>query len=166
MSAQAVESLPKVSGRHQNKALASARKLRAIELKTQGLTYQQVADEMGYANKGSVHAIIKGAQAAQVADAVETHRQLELERLDRLQAALWPKAMKGQIDAASAILRIIEARVRLLGLHAAGVGRGAKNPKDVWDSCQGPPTVVVRKDDCRHGGCDTHGQFRPHSADA
>ena len=44
--------LPPVSGRHRNRVLASARKTRAIELKLQGLTYQQVADEMGYANRG------------------------------------------------------------------------------------------------------------------
>jgi hypothetical protein len=28
-----------------------------------------------------------------------------------------------------------------------------------WDNCQGPPTVVMRQDDCRHAGCDRHGQF-------
>jgi len=48
MTAQMAETvLPRVSGRHRDRALASARKCRAIQLKLQGLTYQQIADELG-----------------------------------------------------------------------------------------------------------------------
>jgi len=48
MTAQMAEAvLPRVSGRHRNRALASARKCRAIQLKLQGLSYQQIADELG-----------------------------------------------------------------------------------------------------------------------
>lgn len=43
-------------------------------------------------------------------------RALEILRLDSLQAGLWDKAMLGDARAASAILRIIQQRVRLLGL--------------------------------------------------
>ncbi len=43
MAAQPLETvvLPRVSGRHRDRALASARKCRAIQLKLQGLTYRQ-----------------------------------------------------------------------------------------------------------------------------
>ncbi len=60
MTAQVAEAvLPRVSGRHRDRALASARKCRAIQLKLQGLTYQQIADELGYTSRGTVYKIIK-----------------------------------------------------------------------------------------------------------
>ncbi|MEU4228278.1 hypothetical protein AB0F17_28625 [Nonomuraea sp. NPDC026600] len=50
--------------------------------------------------------------------ATET-RELELIRLDRLQAALWPDAMTGDTTAARTILRVMDRRARLLGLDTA-----------------------------------------------
>lgn len=49
--------IPLVSGRHRNRALATARHARAIQLATGGRTYQEIADELGYANRGTVHPI-------------------------------------------------------------------------------------------------------------
>jgi len=46
----------------------------AIELWMQGLTYQAIADVMGYKNAGNVYAIIKGAQERQLGAAVEDCR--------------------------------------------------------------------------------------------
>ncbi len=95
MTAQPFETavLPRVSGRHRDRALASARKCRAIQLKLQGLTYQQIADELGYTCRGTVYKIIKTAQAAQLTGAVEEHLDIEVSRLNALQAAVWPAAM-------------------------------------------------------------------------
>ena len=88
MTAQPLETvvLPRVSGRHRDQALASARKCRAIQLKLQGLTYQQIADELGYTSRGTVYKIIKTAQAAQLTGAVEEHLDIEVSRLNALQA--------------------------------------------------------------------------------
>ena len=55
MTTPAPEAIPRVSGRHRNRALASVRRSKAIELKAKGLTYQQVADQLGDAHRGSVH---------------------------------------------------------------------------------------------------------------
>ena len=119
MSIQAAEltDLPRVSGRHRNKPLAAARKAKAIQLKTQGWTYQQIADEMGYQNRGSVYAIIKQAQSKHLAEGIEYHRDVELGRLNSLQAALWDQAMAGDVSAAHECLRLIIARCRLLRLY-------------------------------------------------
>ena len=148
MSAQETEPLPRVNGRHRDKALARARKQRAIELKMQGLSYQQIADEMGYASRGSVYKIIKDAQTVQLVDAVEEHRNLELGRLDALQASLWDRAIAGDVDAVLGVLRVIESRCRLLGLHNAPKSRAG---------CRQPQTVVLLEDDCRLRGCPEHG---------
>ena len=42
--------------------------------------------------------------------------QLELERLDEMQLALWPRVMQGDIQAIQTTLRIMERRARLQGL--------------------------------------------------
>jgi transposase-like protein len=88
-----------VSGRHRNRAPAAARHARAIQLATEGRTYQEIADELGYANRGTVYRIVHQALARDQRDAVEDHQQLELARLDALQVPLWDKALAGDLDA-------------------------------------------------------------------
>ncbi len=146
-------------GRHRDKALASYRRTRALELRAQGKGYAEIAREVGYANKGTAHKIISQALEAREAQDVDFLRQTETARLNAMQSALWPEAMAGDVRAAMAILHIIEARCRMWGLLEKAPVRGAKDPKDHWDNCQGPPTVIIRQDDCRHTGCDTHGRF-------
>ena len=155
MTAQAVEELPLVSGRHRDKALASARKLKAIQLKTAGLTYQQIADQLGYASRGTVYKIIKDAQSARLDNAVEEHRAYEVDRLNAMQGALWDRALAGDLQAIDRVLRLIEARCRLWGLLESR----PKEAASPWPCCQGPATLVVRGNDCRHDGCDIHGIF-------
>jgi len=148
MTAQMAEAaLPRVSGRHRDRALASARKCRAIQLKLQGLTYQQIADQPGYTNRGTVYKIIKTAQAAQLTGAVEEHLDIEVSRLNALQAAVWPAAMAGDLQALIVAARLIEARCRLLGL----IGPATKRTV-----CQQPQTVVLGDGDCRLRGCPDH----------
>ncbi|MFC4609735.1 hypothetical protein ACFO9E_18220 [Streptomyces maoxianensis] len=54
----------------------------AAELKGQGLSYQTIADRMGYASKSSAHAAVQRALKAIVEEPAENLRQLELQRLD------------------------------------------------------------------------------------
>lgn len=108
--------LPRVSGRHHNHALAAARRTRAVELRCEGWTYDAIAEELGYAHRATVYAIIRKALASQEAGQTENLRELETERLDRLQAGLWSRAMSGDVASVTQVRRIIEARVRLLGL--------------------------------------------------
>lgn len=58
-------------GRHRNRALASYRRSRAVEMAAGGSTYQQIADALGYANRGTVHRLGKdersGCQQPQTA---------------------------------------------------------------------------------------------------
>lgn len=65
------------------------------------------------------------ALAERVTVGVDELPRLELDRLDALQAALWPKAVAGDMAAAVVVLRIIERRARVLGLgleHRPGPG--------------------------------------------
>ena len=111
-----IAALPRVSGRHRNKALAAARRTRVVELRCQGWTYEAIAEELGYASRGTVFTVVHTALAAQEADETENLRALETERLDRLQGALWDRAMAGDVGAIREGRRIVEARIRLLDL--------------------------------------------------
>ena len=124
----ALTELPPVNGQHRNRALAAARRAKAVQLRTQGLTYDQMAGELGYANRGTVYRVVAEALKAQTLDAVGELRSLEVERLDRLQSAIWQKAMDGDVPSAAAILRCIMARCRLLGLEGRGLLR-AEEPR-------------------------------------
>lgn len=55
--------IPLVTGRHRNRALAVARQARAVQLATEGRTYQEIVDELGYANRGTVHHIAANGAA-------------------------------------------------------------------------------------------------------
>ena len=122
MSAAAAErsvvDLPRVSGRHRNRALASARRAHAIRLVTEGKTYQQVADQMGYSNRGTVHRLVRTALEAQTIDSVTELRQLESDRLDALLYSVWDRAMAGDLNAVRVATGVVMARVKLFRLDA------------------------------------------------
>jgi transposase-like protein len=101
--------LPRVDGRHRNKALAAARRNRAVELRTQGWTYRDIAAELGYANPGTVYAIVRQALANQEAEGVERYRELEMARLDRLMFSLRDRIKAGEVSAIREARKISEA---------------------------------------------------------
>ncbi len=122
-------------GRHRNRALASYRRSRAVEMAAGGCTYQQIADELGYANRGTVHRLVREAREAQQVDSVDLLRTLEVQRLDALQASLWPAALAGDVEAAHVCLRIIIARSKVLGLARLARASGAAVSSRRQSSC-------------------------------
>lgn len=126
--------LPKVTGQHRNRALAAERRRTAVEMALVGHTYQAIADELGYANRGTVHRIVKTALADHELDSVDELRQLELERLDMLQAAYFPRALDGDLSAANIVLKVMDRRLKLLALPVAWAPGNAE--------AKPPPTVL------------------------
>jgi hypothetical protein len=108
---------PPVAGRHRNHALAAARRTQAVQLRTQGWTYEAIAQQLGYSSRATVFAIVRRALDTHEAAEVAQFRSLETARLDRLQASLWGRAMAGDVAAVAQARRIIETRIRLLGLR-------------------------------------------------
>lgn len=92
---------------------------RAVELMRKGRTYDQIAHEVGYANRGTAHRVVAKALDQRIADNIDELREWESSRLDALQAALWPRVLKGEVRAVNSVLRIIDRRCRLYGLCAA-----------------------------------------------
>jgi hypothetical protein len=89
---------------------------------------------MSRSSRGTVFHVVTEALRAQTLEAVGVLRSLEVKRLNSLQSAMWQKAMDGDVPSAMAILRVIMARCRLLGLDGPGLLRGG-DPR--------PRTLVV-----------------------
>jgi hypothetical protein len=108
------------ASREQSAATEERRK-NAVALRLAGAAWQAIADQLGYASRGAACEDVRRAMAlsrAELAQSANELRETELSRLDRLQAALWTKAINGDVKAVDAALKIIDRRIRLLGLDA------------------------------------------------
>ena len=98
------------------------RERQVLELRQSGVTYAQIAERVGFTNPGSAKRAFDRALARVHYPEVTKARQLEADRLDRLQASRWAKALEGDDDAYDRVLRTIDLRIKLLGLsHADGI---------------------------------------------
>lgn len=92
------------------------RRTRAVELVAAGLSYDEVAAELGYANRSGAWKAVQASLKAVQADTVDEYRALSLDRLEAMLAVVWPAAMHGDLKAVAAVRRIVDAECRLLGL--------------------------------------------------
>jgi hypothetical protein len=103
------------------------KRAKVVEAVADGATYEEAAQQAGYATRSSAYKAFWKAVDGRVAEAVDEHRMLEVSRLDALQVPLWEKAMNGDVKAANTVLRVIEDRVRLLGLDKVNGGQCAQS---------------------------------------
>jgi transcriptional regulator with XRE-family HTH domain len=89
----------------------------ALKLRSEGLTYREVAERLGI-NTSTAYRRVENALRAIPADGVDEMRQLEGERLDKLHAALWDRALEGDLQAIDRLLTISNRRAKLFGLDA------------------------------------------------
>lgn len=89
----------------------------ALELRLKGYSYQDIADEVGYKTKGAAHTAVAGELKAIPREAADQAREAELSRLDQMQKAMVNAAMAGDPMAVDRVLKVIEARSKLLGLY-------------------------------------------------
>jgi AraC-like DNA-binding protein len=97
------------------------RRKQMAQLKLAGVDWQTIADRCGYSSAQYAQndwQVVRNRTRAELRTSVEEARWLEVSRLDRLQAAVWPKAMKGDTKAADSAHRYIVTRCKILGLEA------------------------------------------------
>jgi hypothetical protein len=94
------------------------REQQVYELRLSGKTYREIAVITGYADSSGAYQAYQRARDSITIDSIEEWIQLELERFNALQSALWPKALEGSIPAVNAILKISDQRAKLLGLYS------------------------------------------------
>lgn len=65
-----------------------------------------------------MHQLISEALASRLRESADALIELEMQRLDLLQSAVWSKAVAGDTFAVASVLRIMERRARLAGIDA------------------------------------------------
>ncbi|WP_149264284.1 hypothetical protein [Actinomadura sp. K4S16] len=104
------------------RAEVAARRNKAIQLRLAGVDWDTIAEQLGYrGGRGAACKDVARALQERRADLDKTAEELravEVARLDRLQAAAWGLAVQGEPASLNAVLRIIDRRIRLLGLDA------------------------------------------------
>lgn len=100
-------------------AATAKRRTQLIALKLAGMDFDAIANQLNYADTGAARKDFWRAfklNKLEEQQAVETLREVEGARLDRLQAAAWPKAIKGDLKAIETVRRLIAERIRLFGI--------------------------------------------------
>lgn len=94
------------------------KQLQALELRKAGVSYQKIAETLGYAHASGAHQAVESALKRTLQDPADEVRKLEIERLDAMLMALWPNVKNGQYKANEVAIRLMERRAKLLGLDA------------------------------------------------
>ena len=92
------------------------KEMKVLDLRRAGLTWVRIAEEVGYADHTGAYAAYKRAIKRTMQQPADELRSQELDRIDRLQLAVWPAAMKGDTRAVLTIIRLMERRAKLTGL--------------------------------------------------
>jgi len=92
------------------------REMKVLNFRRAGYTWQAIAEKTGYADHTGAYAAYKRAIQRTMQQPADELREQELDRIDRLQLAAWPQAMKGDVRSILAIARLMERRAKLLGL--------------------------------------------------
>ena len=77
---------------------------------------------------------MKNALEDREVETIDELRQLEVERLDALQVAVWNDAMNGDVRAVGAVVRIMHLRAKILGWysHTDGNCPNVTEPVTLW----------------------------------
>jgi hypothetical protein len=96
------------------------KKLQALELRKDCLTYQEIADRLGCSRGNAYKLVTKGLAelTEQVKSSADELRELENIRLDTLWTKAYDKAHGGDLSAINTCLKISERRAKLNGLDS------------------------------------------------
>lgn len=97
------------------------RTTQALEMRLAGVDHRTIAHELGYSSAHAVAVDIANAldESLKRKDRAAEHlREREVLTLDRLQAAIWNKAVNGDLACMDRVLRIVDRRCKLQGTDA------------------------------------------------
>lgn len=130
--------------RPRSRSKVQEREHKALILRQNGKSFDDIAHELGFANKGSAYKAYQRALGrGRVEGATLTdQRELELARLDALQSAIAKAANRGDLTAVHRTLQIMTLRDKLLGLSVAARGVASPNAGGKDDDGDKSDTVV------------------------
>ncbi|MDF1565280.1 MAG: hypothetical protein P1V51_19745 [Deltaproteobacteria bacterium] len=109
---------PKTKKVTERTVAAAHKRRKALELKKAGYTYEIIAQQVGYADRGAAHKAVQTALREITREPAEELLELQLQRLDDMRASVWARARKGDTKAIYAVVKIDEREAKLIGLNA------------------------------------------------
>jgi hypothetical protein len=101
------------------------RKLRAMPKQQQALTmrlagaqYETIASQLGYKDRSGAFRAVQAALKSTLREPAEALRELEAQRLDAANLAIWSPVQQGNLQAIDRFIKISQRRADLLGLDA------------------------------------------------
>lgn len=94
------------------------RALQALELYTAGCSYAEIGRRLGYRDHSGPHRAISRLLSRRETFGVDTLRKVHGERLSALLAAVWPAALRADLDAVKTALQVLGDIAKLYGLNA------------------------------------------------
>jgi len=96
---------------------AKEKQKQALQLRLAGVTFDEIAERLGYAQKsGAWHAVAKALNDIPKREAMD-YKLLNLERLNRAILALWSKVLSADLQAILALVRIVAEINKLTGAY-------------------------------------------------
>ncbi len=89
----------------------------AVELRTAGAEYEEIAKELGYADKSGAWRAVQRSLKARTVNAVDRYRMVKYAELESIHRREWPLAMMGDLSAVNRLVQASGERVTLMGLH-------------------------------------------------
>ena len=93
---------------------------KAVQLRRKGLSCDEIGKALGCSRSTAWEAINRWlvAKRADIKEAADDVREMELARMDEMMAGIYPTALQGDMQAIDRVLRIMERRAKLLGIDA------------------------------------------------
>lgn len=101
----------------QQREQQKARRARAVSFRLAGMTYSQIGEQLQVSEQRARSLVTHSLDRTEQHTA-DQMREVENQRLDRAQAAIWPRVLRGDDKAVNLFLQISDRRARLNGLNA------------------------------------------------
>lgn len=107
------------------------RRYDAWQMRLRGTDWEQICKTVGYSSVKVAQVDLRAYVLSCMVQTDEDHRQevmtMELAKLDALQNAVWDAAMAGDTKAVDSALKVINTRMKLLGLDTPTQGQQVTN---------------------------------------
>ena len=100
---------------------ARSRDLDALEMRIGGATYAEISKALGITIESARQCILRANEALmlKIEEKAAELRQMEITRLDAMQAGVWDNARSGDVQAIDAVLKIMKQRERYVAVAIA-----------------------------------------------
>lgn len=102
-----------------SRIISQQKRRQALEFRKAGMTYAQIADQVGFSNAGAARKSVLKAFGEVIQEPVAELKTIQVERLNHMLLTLWGKVSQGDETAINTSLRIMDKIDSLMGTEAA-----------------------------------------------